>query len=236
MPDSWVIFDMDGTLIESERVWHDVRHDFVIENGGRWHEGAQQTMMGMRTNEWARYIREQLGVDLPPNVIAGEVVGRVCARFSESVPILPGAQKALARLADAFPLGLATSAAFAVAQAVLQKTGWDRFFRVVVSADQVARGKPAPDVYLRALELLGADARSAAAIEDSGNGIKSAHAAGLSVVAIPNREYPPPPDALALASRVIPRLDLLDASTVRDVIGAGVQSLTPQPPNSTELA
>jgi HAD superfamily hydrolase (TIGR01509 family) len=224
MPDAWVIFDMDGTLIESEHIWADVRREYVNEHGGLWHEGAQQTMMGMRTEEWARYIESDLRVDRPASVIADEVVQRVCERLSESVPILPGARGALERLADVFPLGLATSAALAVAQAVLQQTGWNKCFRVVVSADQVARGKPAPHVYLRTLELLGADPRSAAAIEDSGNGIKSAHAAGLTVIAIPNRDYPPQADALALVSRRIDRLDKIDAAMVRNVLAQAART------------
>jgi HAD superfamily hydrolase (TIGR01509 family) len=224
MPDAWVIFDMDGTLIESEHIWADVRREYANEHGGHWHDGAQQTMMGMRTNDWARYMESDLGVDLPASVIADEVVQRVCERLSESVPILPGAQDALGRLAHVFPLGLATSAALAVAQTVLQKTGWNEWFGVVVSADQVPRGKPAPDVYLRTLELLGADARSTAAVEDSGNGIKSAHAAGLAVIAIPNRDYPPQKDALTLASRRVDRLDAVDEAMVRDVLAQAART------------
>ena len=194
-----------------------MRHEFVVAYGGRWRDGAAAAMIGMRTGEWSRYIHDELGVALAPETIADRIVAGVIDRM-KSVPVLPGAGAALDRLASAFPLGLATSAALPVAKGVLERTGWDKLFAVVVSADEVARGKPAPDVYLRALELLNADSAHTAAVEDSANGIRSAHAAKLAVVAIPNREFPPGPDALALASRVIPNLAALDADVVREAL------------------
>ncbi|HEY1978053.1 MAG TPA: HAD family phosphatase [Candidatus Baltobacteraceae bacterium] len=204
-----MIFDLDGTLVETEQVWRDVRRDFVVAHGGRWHDGAQATMIGMRTAQWAEYIRDDLGVALPPHEIARLVVDGIVAALRANVPILPGAQAALDRASRDFRLGLATSAARPVAETVLASTGWTRFFEAVVSADDVARGKPEPDVYLRALELMHADAGSSEAVEDSTNGIRAAHAAGLRVIAIPNREFPPTPEALALAACVIPNLDAL---------------------------
>jgi len=212
-----VIFDLDGTLIESEQVWRDVRHEFVVAQGGRWHDGAQAAMIGMRTQEWASYIHETLGVALSTEEIARRVVASVVERLAE-VPILPGSEAALERLAGAFRLGLATSAARPVAESVLARTGWDKFFGTVVSADDVDRGKPAPDVYLRALSLMKGEPARTAAVEDSTNGIRSAHAAQLAVVAIPNREFPPDAEALALASRVLTNLDALDAGVVRSAI------------------
>lgn len=204
-----MIFDLDGTLVETEQVWRDVRRDFVLMHGGRWHDGAQATMIGMRTAEWAKYIHDDLGVALPPGEIARLVVDGIVAALRTNVPILPGAEAALNRASRDFRLGLATSAARPVAETVLASTGWTRFFEAVVSADDVARGKPEPDVYVRALELMHADAGSSEAVEDSTNGIRAAHAAGLRVIAIPNREFPPTPQALALAGCVIPNLDAL---------------------------
>jgi HAD superfamily hydrolase (TIGR01509 family) len=212
-----VVFDLDGTLIESEQIWRDVRHDFVISNGGRWNDSAQRAMMGMRTIDWARYIHEKLGVTLDIDRIADQVVAAVAQRLQQP-PILPGADEALARLADAFRLGVASSAALAVAQTVLRVTGWNRFFEVVVSADEVERGKPAPDVYARALALLDVDPSKAAAIEDSVSGIRSAYAAGLAVIAIPNHAFPPDTGATALASRIVANLDALDVSLVGAVL------------------
>jgi HAD superfamily hydrolase (TIGR01509 family) len=215
---STVIFDLDGTLIESEQIWRDVRRAFVVEHGGHWIDGAQERMIGMRTSEWARYVHDDLGVPLVPDAIAEQVVNAVAQALARNVPVLPGADGALARLAAAFPLGLATSAARPVAETVLAKTGWSKYFAVVVSADDVARGKPAPDVYLRALELMEADPRHTAAIEDSANGIRSAYAARLAVIAVPNREFPPDRQALALATRVLDTIGELDVATVDAVL------------------
>jgi HAD superfamily hydrolase (TIGR01509 family) len=214
----WVVFDLDGTLIDSEQVWADVRRPFVLDHGGTWHERAQATMIGMRTTEWAQYIHDDLGVALPPEQIAAQVVDAVTKSLVQSLPILPGAQAALERLAGAYPLGLATSAALPVARAVLEEAGWARFFKAVVSADEVVRGKPAPDVYLCTLELLGAAPAESAAVEDSANGIRSAAAAGLAVVAIPNHHYPPDADALTLAATVLPNLAALEPSVIRTAI------------------
>jgi HAD superfamily hydrolase (TIGR01509 family) len=214
----WVIFDLDGTLIESEHIWGDVRRAFVVGHGGSWHDGAQASMIGMRTTEWAQYIHDELGVRLSPDEIARTVIDAMVQHMRREVPVLSGADEALARLSAAFPLGLATAASRAVADAVLAKTGWDALFRVVVSADEVSRGKPAPDVYLRALELAHANAQSSVAIEDSSNGIRAGHAAGMQVVAIPNREFPPDASALALAARVLSDLGQLDRDVIDEVM------------------
>jgi HAD superfamily hydrolase (TIGR01509 family) len=215
-----VVFDLDGTLIESEQIWQDVRRDFVVVNGGRWRVDAQTKMMGMRTDEWARYIRDELGVPLAPRTIADRVVKAVSQRLQDP-PVLPGADAALERLSSAFRLGLASSAALQVAQTVLERTGWNRYFSAVVSADEVARGKPAPDVYCRALELLNADASHSAAVEDSANGIRAAHAAELAVVAIPNHAFPPNAGTLSLASCIVPNLDALTVEVIRAATGHG---------------
>ena len=214
----WVIFDLDGTLIESEQIWGDVRHQFVVTHGGAWYDNAQSDMIGMRTQEWANYIHDRLGVALPPQQMARSVVAMMIDRLSSNVPVLPGADAALNRLSAAFPLGLATSATSAVAQAVLKSTGWRALFQVVVSADEVARGKPAPDAYLRALELLDADAKKTVAVEDSANGIRSAHAAGLTVIAVPNRAFPPDQQALALAAHILPNLEPLNAALITSLL------------------
>ena len=215
-----VIFDLDGTLVETEQVWRDVRRDFVLSHGGRWTDGAAATMIGMRTNEWADYIHRALGVSLAPQDIAAAVLANVVDRLQRRVPILPGAHAALERMHGAFPLGLATSAAVPVATTVLASAGWSKFFEVVVSADEVSRGKPAPDVYLRALELMRVSAKTTAAIEDSANGIRAADAAHLAVVAIPNRDFAPDAGALALAARVLPDLDALDPAVVYQLLKA----------------
>jgi HAD superfamily hydrolase (TIGR01509 family) len=212
-----VVFDLDGTLIESEQIWRDVRHEFVVANGGHWKPEAAAAMIGMRTEEWARYMHDELGVAPAPSEIAKRVVASVAERL-KNPPVLPGADAALRRLAGEFRLGLASSAALEVARTVLAASGWDSLFAVVVSADEVPRGKPEPDVYLRALELLDADPSQTAAVEDSANGIRSAYAARIAAIAIPNHEFPPDAEALSLASRVVAKLDDLDAALIRAVL------------------
>ena len=174
-------------------------------------------MMGMRTDEWARYMHDELGVALAPSAIAKRVVESIAERLKD-----PRFSPARTRRSEGsrvnFRLGLASSAALEVAQTVLAAAGWSDLFAVVVSADEVPRGKPEPDVYLRALELLDADPSQTAAIEDSANGIRSAHAARLAVVAIPNREFRPDADALSLASRVVSKLDDLTVALIRGVL------------------
>lgn len=201
-----VIFDLDGVLVDSEHVWDEVREALAHERGGRWHEQAQADMMGMSSTEWSRYMHDVIGLADSPDEISAEVVRQMQERYSAELPLNPGAVEVVKRLADAFRLGLASSSNRPLIDVVLSETGLDELFDVTVSSEEVARGKPAPDVYLEAAARLGVSAKHAAAIEDSANGIRSARAAGMRVVAIPNPRYPPPEDALVLADTVLASL------------------------------
>jgi HAD superfamily hydrolase (TIGR01509 family) len=198
-----VVFDLDGVIVDSEQVWDDVREQLVRERGGRWHEGAQAAMMGMSSPEWSRYMHEELGLPESPEEINEEVVRRMLERYRESLPLIDGAVAAVRRLARAFTLGVASSSNRPLIEAVLKGAGIARCFAAVVSSEEVARGKPAPDVYLEAARQLGVEPARCAAVEDSSNGLRAAHAAGMRVIALPNRHYPPDPDALALADVVV---------------------------------
>jgi len=209
-----VIFDLDGVLIDSEQAWDDVRRAFVEEQGGRWHDHAQQDMMGMSSPEWSRYVHEDLSVALAPERISEEVAARLATRFRTQLPLLPGARDAVARLAQVWPLGLASSSNRALIDLVLETAGLAEHFQVTVSSEEVARGKPAPDVYLAAAGALGAAPSACAAIEDSRNGILSAAAAGMRVIAIPNRGFPPGEEALGAATRIVGSLDALTVEVV----------------------
>jgi HAD superfamily hydrolase (TIGR01509 family) len=204
-----VVFDLDGVLIDSEPVWEQVRRALVADRGGHWASDAQTKLMGMSTPEWARYLSEDLGVGLPPSEVASIVVDRMAASYREHLPLLPGAVEAVRRLAARWPLGLASSAPAALIETVLQSAGLRPEFQVTMSTEQVPRGKPAPDIYLAVAERLGVTPASCAAVEDSSNGLRSAAAAGLRVIAIPRPQYPPDPDALARTSLVLPNLDEL---------------------------
>jgi HAD superfamily hydrolase (TIGR01509 family) len=198
-----VVFDMDGVIVDSEQVWDDVREQLARERGGRWHDRAQADMMGMSSPEWSRYMHETIGLPESPQEINDEVVRRMLERYRTELPLLDGAMDAVRRLAAAFPLAVASSSNRPLIEAVLETAGIADAFAVTVSSEEVARGKPAPDVYLEAARRLGVDPRRAAAVEDSSNGLRAAHAAGLRVLALPNAHYPPAPDALALADAVL---------------------------------
>jgi HAD superfamily hydrolase (TIGR01509 family) len=209
------IFDLDGLLVDSEAVWDEVRKEFTEENGGRWHENAQRDMMGMSSVEWSRYVHDRLGVQLEPERISQEVADRVADTYRERLPLLPGAVEAVRTLAPEWPLGLASSSNRHVIDLVLDLAGIADCFAATVSSEEVGAGKPAPDVYLEAARRLGADPAACAAIEDSTNGIRSAHAAGMGVIAVPNRDFPPEPGTLELADVVLDSLEELTPDQVR---------------------
>ena len=210
-----VVFDLDGVLLDSEHVWDDVREELARERGGRWHDQAQADMMGMSSTEWSRYMHEVIGLPEPPEEINAEVVRRMQARYAESLPLVEGAVEAVTRLARAFRLGLASSSNRPLIEFVLEAAGIEDLFAAVVSSEEVARGKPAPDVFLEAARRLGVAPERCAAVEDSGNGIRAAHAAAMRVIAIPNRRYPPPADALARADVLLDSLAELTVEVVR---------------------
>jgi HAD superfamily hydrolase (TIGR01509 family) len=209
-----VVFDMDGVLVDSEPVWEQVRRAVVDEYGGRWQPDTQRRLMGMSTPEWAAYLSGELGVGLPADGVATLVIERMAARYAEHLPLLPGAVAAVRRMADRWPLGLASSSPPVLIDTVLRTAGVASSFAAVVSSETVARGKPAPDVYLTVAARLGVPARRCAAIEDSSNGLRSASAAGMRVIAVPHPRYPPEEDALAAADVVLTGLAELTPAVV----------------------
>jgi HAD superfamily hydrolase (TIGR01509 family) len=204
-----VVFDLDGVLVDSEHVWDEVRETLARERGGRWHERAQADMMGMSSTEWSRYMHDVVGLPESPQEINAEVVRRMEARYSDHLPLIDGAIEAVERLASSFRLGLASSSNRPLIDVVLSAGGLAGWFEVTVSSEEVERGKPAPDVFLETARRLEIAPERCAAVEDSGNGIRAARAAGMRVIAIPNRRYRPTPDALALADLIIDSLDEL---------------------------
>jgi len=209
-----VVFDMDGVLVDTEHLWDEVREELTTEWGGRYTPEAQEAMMGMSSLEWSRYMHEELGVPDEPEDISAEVVRRMEARYRERLPLIDGAEEAVRRLAARWPLGLASSSNRPLIDAVLELSGLASSFRATVSSEEVARGKPSPDVYLECARRLGVEPASCAAIEDSHSGIRSATAAGMRVLAIPNPSYPPDDEALAQADVVLGSLAKLTVEAV----------------------
>jgi HAD superfamily hydrolase (TIGR01509 family) len=204
-----VVFDLDGVLLDTEQLWDEAREQLARERGGRWHENAQRDMMGMSSLEWSRYMHDVIGLPEPPEEISREVVRRLAELYRERLPAVPGARKAVERLAARRPLGLASSSNRELIDLALELLGVVHLFAATVSSEEVPRGKPAPDVYLEAARRLGVDPSHAAAIEDSENGIRAAKAAGMRVVAIPNRHFPPGEDALTQADVILRSLEEL---------------------------
>ncbi|GAA0336440.1 HAD family phosphatase [Actinoallomurus spadix] len=215
-----VVFDLDGVLVDSEPVWEEVRRAFVADHGGRWQPDTQQRLMGMSTSEWAAYLSGELGVRMTADEVARGVVEQMARRYEDGVPLMPGAVETVRRLASRWPLGLASSSPRALIDVVLDRTGLAASFRATVSTEEVARGKPAPDGYLLAARRVGVDAAGCVAVEDSSNGLRSAHAAGMRVIAVPHPRYPPAPDALALAAYVAEDLGDLTAERVAAAMDA----------------
>jgi HAD superfamily hydrolase (TIGR01509 family) len=209
-----VVFDLDGVLVDSEHVWDAAREELARERGGRWHEGAQRDMMGMSSTEWSRYMHEVIGVPDEPEEISAEVVRRLERIYREHLPMVDGAVEAVERLAARWPLGVASSSNRPIIDLVLELSGLARFFSATVSSEEVPRGKPAPDVYVEAAKRLEVDPAVCAAVEDSHNGILSARAAGMRVIAIPNPRYPPAADALAEADNVLASIHELTPATI----------------------
>jgi HAD superfamily hydrolase (TIGR01509 family) len=212
-----VVFDLDGVIVDSEPVWEQVRRQVVAEHGGRWAPDAQQRIMGMSTGEWARYLSQDLGVGLPPETLAATVIEGMRARYRTGVPLMPGAAEAVRALAGRWPLGLASSSPPALIDAVLEGAGLRGCFTATLSTEQVERGKPAPDIYLAVTARLGCPPGRCAAVEDSTNGLRSAAAAGLRVIAVPHPRYPPEPAALRVASLVLTSLADLTVQSVMDL-------------------
>ena len=215
-----VVFDLDGVLVDSEPVWEEVRQEVVAAHGGHWAPDAQDRMMGMSTAEWSAYLVTDLGVRLSPDEVARVVVSAMAERYRSHLPLLPGAVDAVRLMGSRFTLGLASSSPRSLIAVVLDASGLRPAFAAVRSTEEETRGKPAPDVYLTVARLLGVDPGSCAAVEDSSNGLRSAAAAGLAVIAVPRPAYPPAPDALASARLELSSLTELTVAAVT-ALGTG---------------
>ena len=217
-----VIFDLDGVLVDSEIWWDEVRAAFAAEHGRTGSPGDQAAVMGANSAAWARIMRERMHLDLPEAEIERAIVDAVVERYrTEGAPRIDGAVETVRRISADRPVALASSAHRAVIDAALDATGLTGIFAVVVSSDEVAHGKPAPDVYLEAARQLGVDPTACLVVEDSFNGVRAARAAGMTVVLVPNRSVPPAPGTEEAADLVLDRLSKLEPATIERLAGAG---------------
>ncbi len=210
-----VVFDLDGVLVDSEQLWNEAKQELVREWGGTWRPGAPEEMMGMSAPEWSAYLRAELGVDRELEEINRAVVSKMQRIYRMRLPLLPGAADAVRSIGERWPLGLASSSNREIIDLVLEVSDLLGAFSVTLSSEEVQRGKPAPDVYLETALRLGVEPEDCVAIEDSSNGVRSAVAACMAVIAVPNPHYPPDEDALALAAVSVPAVAQVDADLVQ---------------------
>ena len=209
-----VIFDMDGVLIDSEETWSWVRAAVVARHGGRWTEEDQRNVMGDNSRQWSAYIVRTWNLAVDPQEIFREVLEAMIERYAHGVAVLPGAAEAVAWLGARYPLAVASSSPRELILVALRLAGFGDSFAVVVSSDDVERGKPEPDVYLLAARRLGVPPERCLAVEDSSNGIRAALAAGMSTIAVPTLAFPPVADVLVRATLVLPSLEELTPERV----------------------
>jgi len=212
-----IIFDLDGTLIDTEESWDIVRRGLARDAGLTWPDGATQAMMGMSTQEWSAYLVDAVGLPVTPDEAARLTIEAMAAHHRAGVDVLPGAVEAVRRMADRYPVAIASSSPRVLIDAAVEALGIGDLLQATVSTEEVERGKPAPDGYLRACELLGVAPGEAVAVEDAPNGIRSALAAGMAVVAVPPHFHPPSAELLAEAT-VVESLDQLTLDVVAEAL------------------
>jgi HAD superfamily hydrolase (TIGR01509 family) len=212
-----VVFDVDGLLLQSEELWDGARRELATEAGIAWPPDATGAMMGMSSAEWSHYMHEAVGLEQAPAAINAEVVARLERAYRRGLPWIEGAEDALRRIAARWPLALATSSNREIVDLVVELGGLGKLIEASVSSEEVGAGKPAPDVYLEATRRLGVGPGSAAAVEDSTNGLLSAAAAGLSVVAVPNPAHPPAEQGLTAAAVVLDSIEQLTPAVIEEL-------------------
>jgi len=212
-----VLFDLDGTLISTEHAWEAARREVSLDNGGRWLDDAQATMMGMSTPEWTSWMKETLGVQLPVEEIYRLVTEKLDSVYRQEIPVIDGAPEAVEQIADRWDTAIASSSSRHLIDLVVELTSFGPRFKTTVSSEEVERGKPHPDVFLEAARRLGAAPEESVVIEDSTNGIKAGVAAGMHVVAIPEPNFPPDKEALDGATVQLTSIRELDPAVIESL-------------------
>jgi len=212
-----VFFDMDGLLVDTERVWLEVETEVMARLGAEWTPEHQVHLVGGSLERTVGYMLDVSGsTDVDPGTVGTWMIDGMVARLSGGVTVMPGAGELLDALrAEGVPVGLVTSSRGDVADAVLKSVGRDRF-DLVVTADDVTRTKPDPEPYLTAARLLGVRPVGCVVLEDSPNGVAAATAAGCAVVAVPSLlPVEPAPGRL-----VVPSLTEVTVARLRELLPA----------------
>ncbi|MET3806253.1 HAD superfamily hydrolase (TIGR01509 family) [Nakamurella sp. UYEF19] len=202
-----VIFDLDGVVADTEHLWDASWAACSVAAGQPWGHADSETLLGLSVPEWSAELARRNGDHSPEGAIRA---AKFCIDYILSAiddgrgELMDGGRELVEYAAARGPIALATSSARPIIDHLLTRNGLAGMFSATVSSAEVPRGKPSPDVYQEAARRSGLDTGPAIGIEDSSNGIRSAHAAGLYVIAIPNRQFPPAADVLALADHVAP--------------------------------
>ena len=212
-----VIFDMDGLLVDSEPVWDQARRALAAEVGQTWDQADHKAIMGVSTQEWVAYMIRRLKLTLPPQAVEDRIVTSMAEMYRAGIPYFPGAVEAVHLAASHFPTALASGSHRRLVDQVTADPALQGKFRAILSTDEIGRGKPAPDVYLAAAQRLGVNPERCVCLEDSGNGILAGARAGMKVIAVPDARFPPVPEKLNQAHRVLPALTAFSLALLEEL-------------------
>ena len=202
-----VIFDMDGLLIDSEPKWDEARADMAKRLDKSWGKKDHAAVMGVSTEEWATYMRDTWDLDMSLAEIVEEIVGRMRGYYREQIPFRKNAVEAVNLAAEHYRTALASGSERSLIDIVTTSEELDGKFEVVLSADQVERGKPHPDVYLETAKRLGVEPEQCVCLEDSQNGMLAGLNAGFKVIGIPDEDFPVDKEVLDKVDAVLESLD-----------------------------
>jgi len=202
-----IIFDMDGLLVDSEPCWEQARRNMAAEYGRDWTADDQRHVMGVSTATWANYMIERLGLKMTPQALIERIVSDMQAVYRRQIPFMPGAIQAVRLAASHYPTGLASGSERRLIETVVNDAALLGQFQAVVCSDKLARGKPAPDIYLETARQLGLSPEACLCVEDSSNGILAGKAAGMKVIAVPDGRFQPNREVIRQADIVLKSLD-----------------------------
>lgn len=205
---------MDGLLIDSEPCWDEARRIMAAKAGVDWNKDDHKAVMGVSTNEWVEYMIKRLALDMPAAEVEETIVATMRDLYNQRIPFLSGAEQAVTLAASNYPTGLASGSPQSLIDTVIDAPSLRDKFRVVLSGDQFAKGKPAPDIYLAAAKALGVEPEHCVCLEDSGNGILSGANAGMKVIAVPDPRFMPSEEKLKRADVVLGSLTEFSLETL----------------------
>jgi HAD superfamily hydrolase (TIGR01509 family) len=199
-----IIFDLDGVLLDSENAWQSAIKRAVEELGGSWTSGQRALMeRHLSPRGWSSYIKREAFLDEEASVIHNLVLDNLLSIYREDLPLIADAKKTVSLLSKKYTLALATGSDRKVVDTFLAESDLGDYFSVTLSAEDVTLPKPDPEIYKKALHMLGTRGSDTLAVEDSDAGIDSALAAGIPVACFIDEKFPPKEETLKKSSLVI---------------------------------